>query len=516
MRRGAAAAFVLSAAAALGADCTRTSTGLEPLDAPFFRMYHGFAGGLYPGGNARPAAHAQAGREAAAAIRPIDGRVVFLSIGMSNTTQEFTAFQQLPGGDPEKSPQVLLVDGAQGGWTASLIASNPEPYWSVVMDRLHAAGAAPEQVQAAWLKEADAQPTLPFPDDAKMLSGELQTIVLSLRARFPNLRIVYLSSRVYGGYASVALNPEPYAYQGAFAVRWLIERQIDGDLGDAPWLAWGPYLWADGTRARFDGLAWACADFGDDGTHPSGSGRRKVARMLLDFLHSDETARPWFVKAAGAVPQPRLASLVNAAGYFQRVAPGGIAALFGTDLAGGAYTADGVPLPPGLGGATVTVGGQAAPLYFVSPGQINLLVPANPVDNRVVVRREGVESAPLTATLALNSPGLFTADGKTAAALHADGAAVTSQSPATRGETVQVFGTGKGLRNPAILAPDFLPVVRVGGVSAEVKYWGPAPGWPGMDQVNVVVPADAAAGAAVPLELQLGGFAANQVFISVK
>ena len=59
----------------------------------------------------------------------------------------------------------------------------------------------------------------------------------------------------------------------------------------APWIAWGPYLWADGLRGRSDGLVWACADFMEDGVHPSASGRDKVAKMLLDFLHTDPTAR---------------------------------------------------------------------------------------------------------------------------------------------------------------------------------------------------------------------------------
>ena len=48
------------------------------------------------------------------------------------------------------------------------------------------------------------------------------------KEHFPNLRIAYLSSRVYGGYATVPLNPEPYAYEGAFAVRWLILDQLAG------------------------------------------------------------------------------------------------------------------------------------------------------------------------------------------------------------------------------------------------------------------------------------------------
>ncbi|MPZ13231.1 MAG: hypothetical protein GEU73_02180 [Chloroflexi bacterium] len=84
-----------------------------------------------------------------------------------------------------------------------------------------------------------------------------------------------------------------------------MQEQIDGspDLNydpkrgpvGAPWLAWGPYLWADGLTVRSDGLTWQCEDFRNDGTHPSDSAQRKVAELLLNFLVTDPMAREWFV-----------------------------------------------------------------------------------------------------------------------------------------------------------------------------------------------------------------------------
>ena len=125
----------------------------------------------------------------------------------------------------------------------------------------------------------------------------------------PNLRIAYLGSRIYGGYASTVLNPEPYAYEGAFAVRGLIQDQIKGepnlkydDAADAskvPLLLWGPYFWADGIQPRkSDGLIWERNDLGGDGTHPSETGRQKVAEMLLKFFKNDPLASGWFTKKA--------------------------------------------------------------------------------------------------------------------------------------------------------------------------------------------------------------------------
>ena len=110
------------------------------------------------------------------------------------------------------------------------------------------------------------------------------------------MKIVYLSSRIYGGYATTSLNPEPYAYEGGFAMKHVIADQIAGKV-ELPWLAWGPYLWTDGLKGRKqDDVVWKREDVGQDGTHPSNTGREKVARMLLEFLKKDATARPWFLK----------------------------------------------------------------------------------------------------------------------------------------------------------------------------------------------------------------------------
>jgi len=167
-------------------------------------------------------------------------------------------------------------------------------------------------VQIAWVKEADPGPTLAFPDDALKLKDELANIARILKTRYPNIRLAYYSSRIYAGYASSTLNPEPFAYQSGFSVKWLIEDQINGstDLNfnpsrgavKAPWLAWGPYMWADGTTPRSDGVTWICSDFQSDGTHPASSGAQKVAQMLLSFFKSDVTTQFWFVNASSRTP----------------------------------------------------------------------------------------------------------------------------------------------------------------------------------------------------------------------
>jgi len=220
-----------------GPNCWRSSVGLIPLDQLGTNQYRGFVGGLYGrGSNAPPEEHAQGALAAASEVVPRNaagepdpaGKIVLLSIGTSNTTQEFSVFQQLAATQPDLNPRLVIVDGAQGGWSADRIVSNGAPFWEEVQRRLAARGVAALQVQVVWLKEADARPVEPFPAHAQRLKEELKAIVLQLAQRFPNLRQVWLSSRIYAGYASTELNPEPYAYESAFAVRWLIEEQMAG------------------------------------------------------------------------------------------------------------------------------------------------------------------------------------------------------------------------------------------------------------------------------------------------
>ncbi len=290
--------------------CSRTSVGLTPLTDMGGQSYLGHAGGLYPGGaNAAPASHLSAGVQLASGIGPLDsdghpdpaGRYALISVGMSNTTQEFQAFMALAAGEPSRDQRLAIVDGAQGGQTAADWASPGCACWATLDARIRQAGLTNLQVAAAWVKLANRQPSGEWPTATVQLENDTVTVLRALADRFPNLRVAYLSSRIYAGYATTTLNPEPYAYQSGFAVRWAIEDQLTGQLPfngagrDAPWIAWGPYLWADGLSPRSDGLTWACSELADDGTHPSTSGRQKVAGMLLDFFKSDPTAREWFV-----------------------------------------------------------------------------------------------------------------------------------------------------------------------------------------------------------------------------
>lgn len=292
----------------------RDKIGLKPLtELTADERYKGQDGGLYGGGrNTPPEPHRRAAERELARIAPLDaeglpdprGRVVFVALSMSNATQEFSTFKQLADRDEAKSPRLTIVDCAQGGQAMAEWATRDEP-WAQADQRLRNAQVSPQQVQVAWIKLANKGPRGELEEHARSLQRDTQTMLHKAKARFPQLRIAYLSSRIYGGYATGPLNPEPYAYESAFAARWLIQDQMagaaalnwDAERGAvrAPLLLWGPYLWADGVTPRKDGLVWTREDLANDGTHPSNSGREKVARQLLQFFRTDPLARPWFV-----------------------------------------------------------------------------------------------------------------------------------------------------------------------------------------------------------------------------
>ena len=293
---------------------------LKPLTELGADEYQGFKGGLYPDGkNERPADHEKAGLALAKTVQLLDaagkpspdGKIVVMSVGMSNTVQAFSGFMRAAKGDKDINPKIALANGAMGGMTAKAI-QNPDDkgsgtkYWDHVDEQLKAAGVTREQVQVVWIKQADAGPTQGFPKYAQTLEAELEKVLQVLPARFPNVKLVYLSSRTYGGYAKTLLNPEPYAYESGFSVKWLIEKQIKGesDLNydpakgavKAPWLSWGPYLWANGTTKRADGFSYEEGDFSSsDGTHESESGQAKVGKELLKFFNTDSTTKDWFL-----------------------------------------------------------------------------------------------------------------------------------------------------------------------------------------------------------------------------
>jgi hypothetical protein len=305
----------LVATTACAQNCAHTSTGFPPINDLGTGYWRGMQGGLYPNGsNMRPPAHDAAGRALASQVVPLDtfgmpssyppGNVVLLTIGMSNTLAESIPFVNMVTAMSARNGALTVVNGAQGGMELRATSDPTSSYWQYVSQRLKAAGCSDRQVQVIWLKQAvHTPPDTAFAASVTLFDTLFVKVLHILREKFPNLKLCYVSSRIYGGYATSTLNPEPHAYYTGWGVKNVIGRQIAGDTAltydgpnpRAPWLAWGPYLWADGTTTRSDSLVWICpTDFQSDGTHPSSTGAPKVASMLVKFFTTDSTCIPWF------------------------------------------------------------------------------------------------------------------------------------------------------------------------------------------------------------------------------
>jgi uncharacterized protein (TIGR03437 family) len=197
---------------------------------------------------------------------------------------------------------------------------------------------------------------------------------------------------------------------------------------------------------------------------------------------------------------PLIAGVANAASYRQQFAPGMVVSIFGSSLARGTVIAGSVPLPTVSLGVSVTVNGIAAPLYYVSPGQINLQIPYETAAGQatLVVRNNG-ETSSTSLTIGSAAPGLFT---------DASGALVPAGS-ALRGQVISLYFTGAGAVSPAVAtgaapavgtaiaklpAPAQATSVTVGGVPAAISFAGIPSGLVGVMQVNFTVPSNAPRG----------------------
>jgi len=241
------------------------------------------------------------------------------------------------------------------------------------------------------------------------------------------------------------------------------------------------------------------------------------------------------------VPSISQGGIVNGASYTPTVAAGSIASVFGSNFAFGLAFADNIPLPTNLAGSIFQIGSLSAPLFYVSPSQLNMQVPwevAGQTQASVALSVNGVGSNQQTVAIAPFAPGIFTINqaGTGQGAVLINGTSLLaapqpflgSRRPAIPGvDTISIYCTGLGaVSNPpatgaaAPTAPlsvtSTTPTVSIGGVPAQVTFSGLAVGYVGLNQVNVLVPGGAPAGDAVPLILTIGGVTSNTVTIAVQ
>ncbi|HUD99949.1 MAG TPA: hypothetical protein VMR62_10275 [Bryobacteraceae bacterium] len=270
-------------------------------------------------------------------------------------------------------------------------------------------------------------------------------------------------------------------------------------------------------------------------------------RLIPFFACAIAPAQTPVVNVGGAVSA---ATFASSGGPGHALVPGGIASLFGENLAAGPLQANLLPLPTKLGGTTVTINGTAAPLFYVSPLQINFQMPSSTAvpsygaygQATIVVTTPAGSSAPVTADVYVYNPGIFTQSGTGCGAgavlkVKADGSTSlnSSSNSVSPGDFLSIFATGFGTmaNQPADGEPaSSVPLIGYQyGVVAQF-YWpaslpdalgeesaaswvGEAPGLVGVDQVNVPVPADVEQGCAVPLRFATQNGLSQPIAVSV-
>jgi len=208
------------------------------------------------------------------------------------------------------------------------------------------------------------------------------------------------------------------------------------------------------------------------------------------------------------------------------LAPGTIVQIYGQNLASQTTQPTTIPLPTTANGTTVLIGGIAAPLYFVSPGQINAqlpfeLAPGQPY--QVVISANGAITTPDTVQLTAAVPGFAAFGDGTLIAQHSDGSLVSASSPAHSGEYLVSYLAGMGATNatPAsgaaspsspLAMPTATPTLTINGTASPIAFAGLTPGLVGLYQMNFQLPSGLPAGD-ITLVVSQSGVASNETVL---
>ncbi|MBK7038092.1 MAG: T9SS type A sorting domain-containing protein [Bacteroidetes bacterium] len=340
-------------------NCDFPNTGLTPFLDLQTGYYLGYQAGLYPGGsNELTGPHLKSGKTIANGIKPLDGDgninfgdgvVLVAGFGPSvpgHIYNKFVEHVRTPSDKYDLNPCLdalnLCVGGKDIGYAT--IDSTSDSYWESLVQKVYDVGYTPEQVQIGWMYFNSKGLTVPpiFPD--KALETKALDIIFINKAKehFPNLKIMYISSRHFGGYADTSIVEyyslaEPTSYQNSWTVKWLVEEQINntnpmlqykGANPKAPYIMWGPNFWCDGDAKRdYDDKKYICelSYSASDGYHLSDQQDSKDALDILDVMYYGtvgkqftknsavwENCIPWLDTLAGGLREkPEVATINN-------------------------------------------------------------------------------------------------------------------------------------------------------------------------------------------------------------
>jgi hypothetical protein len=279
--------------------------------------FHGYTGGLYPGGlNYPTGSYAVDLYKICRNITPLDtfgnpsltenGKVLFVSIGWSTCGKNMRVLETKTIENPVTNPKLSLLTLNSGGGLARLnnVANPDDPYWSHVSTALKDSNASYRQVQIIYLETEDSTKNRSFPGRPLQVKAELESCFRVFKQKFPNVKMVYLLARTatFGANQHI-FNTEPCPYYFGWACKWAIEDQINGVAGTAykgpnkvsPLITWGFYQWADSLPRSTDGFYWRSSE-SSDGLHANPVGQDTLATRFQNFLLTDRYAKKWYTK----------------------------------------------------------------------------------------------------------------------------------------------------------------------------------------------------------------------------
>jgi len=275
-----------------------------------FTTYKGQAGGLYQGSKNSPELNQKILiQKQLQLIRPVDwqgvssseGKVGFVFIGEPYTSGEFEVLANFIEGNAQANQSLVLVDAAQSNlnvnhWNKSLFA------WDVLSKKVQERGITANQVQILWINLGFDSYSENLDTDIETQADMLENIVKTALVKYPATKVVYLSSPRYAGLSKDANFQEPQAYEAAFALRELINRQERGVLlfsessaasTTVPALVWGPYIWNNDTTG-ISPFGYKPESYVADGLILTIQGKQRLAVDLFDFWSSYEFSKVWF------------------------------------------------------------------------------------------------------------------------------------------------------------------------------------------------------------------------------
>ena len=316
---------------------------------------------------------------------------------------------------------------------------------------------------------------------------------------------------------TLAISPSSIATSGSATLTATVRSTDGSTCSGTVTFSVGSILLGTGSLSSSSGKATATVTVSGSAAGFSPGFDAITATYSGDSLHNPATVSGGLLVVNASSVTPSIGGVTDAASYQQSYAPGMVMSIFGTQLALSTNIGSTLPLPTVLDNVSVTVNGVEAPLYYVSPTQLNAQIPyETPASGEVplLIENNG-QTASTTIQMAAVAPGIFT---------DTDGAVIPT-SIAARGQTIALYLTGVGAIQPSVAtgaapSPGTTPVpaqstlVTVGGVDALTTYVG-VPSWAvGVLQINFIVPSTVSLGPQ-PVVVSVGGVASAAATLTV-